>query len=338
MSRRGKGLLKVLGVLYFVLFMAFLLSFSRLGFHWYTRPRLIPGETNVPRRSDCATDEEFEAAKTEITRAGFRLRGPNAGIAANTAIGPEQVEALVAANSGTVLVHDPRLIRKMAAKNLVAGEEFRDEKGAICRIGEPLTEEKLVRMALAYDNLEGAARRDRIQVKGRGSIVGFDLTMLFAVLNFLVLVALLYAFLWEPVTKMLDGRAQAVREDIDSARHRREEADSLREEAHGELERIQDGADELREAGHRKGEEERAAIVGEAREEARRTAERTKRAVEAEIERARATAAGEIGELSVDLASKVLGRAVTPEDHERLVQEFIESLGRAPGSGKGADA
>ncbi|MHC4253335.1 MAG: hypothetical protein ACYS9X_29805, partial [Planctomycetota bacterium] len=76
--------------------------------------------------------------------------------------------------------------------------------------------------------------------------------------------------------------------------------------------------------------------------EAHRTAERTKRAVEAEIERARAAAAGEIGGLSVELASKVLGRAVTPEDHERLVQEFIlgldEGLGRTPGPQKGAGA
>ena len=79
-------------------------------------------------------------------------------------------------------------------------------------------------------------------------------------------------------------------------------------------------------------------MIIEARNEARRTAERTKRAIETEIEGEREAAAGEIGGLSIELASKVLGRAVTPQDHERLVTEFIESLRRAPGHGEGAGA
>ena len=80
----------------------------------------------------------------------------------------------------------------------------------------------------------------------------------------------------------------------------------------------------------------------QARDEARRTAERTKRAVETEIEKARAEAAGEVGGLSIELAGKVLGRAVSPEDHERLVKEFIlgldEGLERKSSSAEGAGA
>jgi len=338
MSRKGKQILKLLGVLYFIAFVAFLLSFSRLGFHWYTRPRLIPTQFEVPSRGGFASDDAFAEAKDMIVKAGYLLRGPNAGLKSGARVGQQELELLVKSGPPAVPVSDPRLIRQMASKNLEAGEEFRHEGAILCHYGVPLDEKTLTALALAYDDQEGDGRHDRIMVKGSGSIVGFDLTLVFAGLNFLVLVAFLYAVLWEPVTKLLDERAQAVRENIESARGNREEAEVLREEAQARIEKVREGADAVRAAARRKGEEERAEIIGEARDEARRTAERTKRAVETEIEKARAAAAGEVGGLSIELAGKVLGRAVSAEDHERLVKEFTEGLGQAQGAGKKAEA
>jgi len=342
MSRKGKQILKLLGVLYFIAFVAFLLSFSRLGFHWYTRPRLIPTQLEVPRGKAFASDEAFAEAKARIVKAGYRLRGPNAGLKSGALVGEEELALLMKSGPPSVPVSDPRLIRQLASRNLVAGEEFRHEGAILCHYGAPLDEKTLTALALAYDDREGEGRHDRIMVKGSGSIVGFDLTMVFAGLNFLVLVAFLYAVLWEPVTKLLDERAQAVREDIESARGNREEAEALREEARAQIEKVREGADAVRAAARRKGEEERAEIIGQARDEARRTAERTKRAVETEIKKARADAAGEVGGLSIELAGKVLGRAVSPEDHERLVKEFIlgldEGLERPSGSTEGTGA
>ncbi|MHC4251691.1 MAG: ATP synthase F0 subunit B, partial [Planctomycetota bacterium] len=211
MSRKGKQVLKLLGVLYFIAFVAFLLTFSRLGFHWYTRPRLIPTQFEIPRREGYASDEAFAEAKAGIVKAGYRLRGPNAGLKSGTFVGDQELAVLIEKSGPpTVPVQDPRLVRQMASRNLVAGEEFRHEGAIICRYGVALDEKALTALALAYDDLEGEARHDRIMVKGSGSIVGFDLTMVFAGLNFLVLVAFLYAVLWEPVTRLLDERAQAI--------------------------------------------------------------------------------------------------------------------------------
>ncbi len=305
------------------------------GRNEYTRPMLGESHLDVPEPSASGDDEKaFAAVKEAVVRARFLTRGRHAGLEANTLIGDDQFDALVEAKVGRILTRDTRLVSEVAARGLVAGEEFRDPAGVpIARIGEKLTFDKLLAMAIAYDKLEGDAAHRKIWVKGTGSIVGFDLTMVFAGVNFLMLAAFLYAVLWEPVTKLLDERAQAVRDDIDSAQRRREEAEGLHADARAELDRVRESAEDLREVARRKGEEERAEIVGEARQEARRTAERTKRSVETEIERARAAAAGEIGGLSVELASKMLGRAVTAEDHERLVQEFIKGLGRGEGAG-----
>jgi len=319
---------------------AMLMYFYKYGRNEYTRPTLGETHLDVPERAAYGDDENaFAAAKEAMVRAQFLTRGQNAGLEANTLIGAAELDALIEAKAGRIPAWDTRLVAETAARGLVAGEDFRNQAGVpIARVGEKLGFGKLLAMAVAYDKLEGDAARRKILVKGTGSIVGFDLTMVFAGVNFLMLAASLYAVLWEPVTRLLDERAQAIRDDIDSAQRRREEAEGLHADARGELARIRDGADDLREAARRKGEEERAEIVGEAREEARRTAERTKRAVDGEIEQARAAAAGEIGGLSVDLASKVLGRAVSAADHERLVKEFIDGLAKAPARGEGAGA
>jgi len=343
MRRKLLTFLKILlGV--WVAELALLMYFHKYGRNEYTRPMLIESHLDVPTRATFGDDERaFEDAKASIVDAQFLTRGQNAGLEANTLIGAQELEALMKAKAGRITAWDTRLVSETVARNLVAGEEFRDPDGVpIARIGDKLDFDRLLAMAVAYDTLEGEASHPKMLVKGSGSIVGFDLTMVFAGVNFLMLAAFLYAVLWEPVTKLLDERAQAVREDIESARGQREEAEVLREEARAEIEKVREGADAVRAAARRKGEEERADIVGEARDEARRTAERTKRAVETEIKKARAAAAGEVGGLSIQLAGKVLGRAVTPEDHERLVKEFIlgldEGLERTSGSAEGAGA
>ncbi|MHC4253503.1 MAG: hypothetical protein ACYS9X_30665, partial [Planctomycetota bacterium] len=100
----------------------------------------------------------------------------------------------------------------------------------------------------------------------------------------------------------------------------------LRAKRDGEVERLQEDAETLRAEARRKGEEERATLVDEARAEARRIAEKAERSVQAELQQARKDAALEIGRLSVELASKVLAREVKPEDHARLAEDFARSL------------
>lgn len=319
--------MKILAVAYFVTLMLFLLSTSR-GRHRYTRPTLEPTRLEIPQRPAFASDEEFEAYKDGLLGAGYLTRGRNAGVEGNTRIDGEVLARLVEANPGPITVRDTRHIREFAGRKLMAGEKFLAPNGIlIADVGDELTAEVLEKMALVYDGQgRDEDRHDRILVKGTGSLIGFDLTLVFTALNFLVLVALLYAFLWGPVTRLLDERADAVREDVESARRRREEAEELRNDRAAELAGIRRDAARLRDEGRRRGEAERARIAEEGRAEARRIAERTRRAAEADIEEARRRAAAELGTFGVDLASKILAREVSPEDHARLTEEFIRTL------------
>ncbi|MHC4200194.1 MAG: F0F1 ATP synthase subunit B [Planctomycetota bacterium] len=335
MTRRTKRLFKILGVLYLVAVVLFLVTISK-GRHEWTRPMLRDTELHLPQRSAFTGDKgekNFQAAKERIVRARYLVRGEQAGLGADTLIGREELDRLIAAGRGKILVRDTRVIREFAARKLRSGEEFLDRSNmVIAQVEDELDEERLVRMALAYDDEKGDDRHAEIWVRGRGSLIGFDLTLVFAALNFLVLVALLYALLWEPVTRLLDDRARSVREDVDTARRSREEAQSLRETRETELGKIREDADRLRDEGRHRGEAERARLIQEGREEASRLAERRERALDAEAEQARKHLAGEIGKMSVELASRILGREVSAEDHKGLAEEFVRKLESEAGS------
>ncbi len=339
MSRKGKSLLKVIGVLYVIAIGAFLYSLAK-GRARRTRPELRPVRLSIPHsdqerfQGGGSAKERFEEIKRDILEAGYRMRGPAAGLEAGQPIGAEVLAALVEANPGEVLVWDLSLIRRLAAQKLVCGEELRDaDRNIMVREGDVLDEENLFRMALAYDGETGEKHHSKLWVKGSGSIIGFDLTLVFTGLNFLVLVALLYAFLWEPVTRLLDDRAKAIREDIETARSERDETESLKAEVEKELADIRDGAREMREEGRAEGEKERARLVEDGREEARRLAERAERVMQTEVEEARKQLASEVAQLSAGLAAKMLEREVSGRDHERLAEEFVRSLeGRSEGA------
>ena len=72
--------------------------------------------------------------------------------------------------------------------------------------------------------------------------------IIFAIANFLLLVALLYKFLYGPLTKAMDNRRQSIKEALDAADLAKKEADSTRSGLHDEILSARQEADNLLEA------------------------------------------------------------------------------------------
>jgi F-type H+-transporting ATPase subunit b len=68
-------------------------------------------------------------------------------------------------------------------------------------------------------------------------------------------------------------------------------------------------------------------IVTKANEEAERTLEKAKAELNLEKEKALAMVRDEAATLAVLVASKVVGKAITLEDHERMITEFMNQVG-----------
>jgi hypothetical protein len=232
MTRRARRLLKFMAIAYIAALAAFVYGANK-GRSRGTRPELIPKRLTIIQREQITgwrAEERFEEAKQKIVLARYRMRAAQAGLEAGQLIDAEALAKLVEANPGTVLVWDPRLCLEFAARRAESGEEIKDPNGnVIVRVGEVLDEDRLVAMALALDPQKGAARHEKLWIRGAGRFYFFDLTCVFVAANFLLLAAVLYPLLWEPVQRLLADRSLAIRGEVEAARRSREEAEAVRE-------------------------------------------------------------------------------------------------------------
>jgi len=157
-------------------------------------------------------------------------------------------------------------------------------------------------------------------------LVDLNITMLWEVVNFLVLMYLLKRFLYKPVMNMLDSRRQKIKGDLEQARRQKEEAHQLKEKHQSELKEARQKAQQIIDEAEGRGKERAQEIITEAREEAERIKERNL----AEIEQARQEAADElrqeVASISMMVASKFLREKLNEKEHQELIQKYIEDL------------
>ncbi len=129
------------------------------------------------------------------------------------------------------------------------------------------------------------------------------------------------------VMKVLDERHDAIEGGIERAKKAEAEAEEIRQQYREKLEEShREYAQELEKA-----KEQRAAIIAEAREEAQVEAQRIIESAKAQIEADRQQAfvqlRGEIGALSTELASRIVGETLSDgAAHTRVVDRFLEEL------------
>jgi F-type H+-transporting ATPase subunit b len=157
---------------------------------------------------------------------------------------------------------------------------------------------------------------------------------IWTIVTFLVLLWLLSKFAWGPLLAALDKRQKTIESAVENARKAREELEHVKQEAarmlaearregDGLVQRARSDADRLREELRQKAISDAATIT--------RNAER-------QIQQETARALGQIREeavdLSLDIASKILRRVVSRQDHEQLIDDVVREVGT---SGAGGD-
>jgi len=326
MSKRGKRILKVVLVLYIAGIGLFIYDAVR-NRETALLPEPVEATLSVPADP---------AAERAVLAKRYRARAAVEGLLEEwQLIGADELAALRKAKKPTVQVWDTALLQDFAKRKLQAGTDLKVGGTLIVGAGKPLDEDVVIRLtadreALVDDTGAEAVRDGRILVKGRGAAIGINLTMLFSILNFLVLAAALYALLWEPILKILDDRAEGIRSDIESSQARREEADELRATRQSELDELRARHDRVVQDARVQGHAERERIVREAREEAAGKIEAAELEIAAISEEARAKLRSELGDLATELSAKILEREIAAKDHRKLIDEFVGGLAEAP--------
>ena len=146
------------------------------------------------------------------------------------------------------------------------------------------------------------------------------------VVVFLCLLGVLYRFAWGPIQKSLKEREELQFKALEDARLAREEAAAMRKEIQSLMAKAHEDIRAMMEEARRDAEalRQREKEVGVKEAEAER--ERAKR----EIQAAKEVALSEIYQKAVDLATvmsaKAISRTITPEDHQRLLEESVAEL------------
>lgn len=154
-------------------------------------------------------------------------------------------------------------------------------------------------------------------------------TAIFAIINFIVLVVVLKVFLYKPVCKMLDARKEEVVNNLNSAEEAKLEAQKLRDEYAAQIQNARTEAQGIINQAAKVGEQTKADIVSEAREEAARLTAKAQDEIAREKTEALNEIRNEIADLAVLAASKVVGKTIDVADHQNMVNNFVKEVGEA---------
>ena len=155
--------------------------------------------------------------------------------------------------------------------------------------------------------------------------LGINLPSLIAyVINFGILLGILFLFAYKPLIRVMDQRAERIRESLSAADQARQEASSSREAIEEQLNEArrqgQQLLDQARDAAERyRGEEmERARNDGDA------MIERARSEIQRERDAAIQEVRGNFSDLAITAAERVIRRSLDRQAHEELIAQVLD--------------
>jgi F-type H+-transporting ATPase subunit b len=150
-----------------------------------------------------------------------------------------------------------------------------------------------------------------------------------SLIAFIVIWVLLAKLAWPSILKQLDERQQKIQGDIDAAEESRQKAAEDQEAYAEKLASAQAQADQIIADAKRQAEEERSRILAKAQEDASATIAKAHDAVDSERRKAMIELSSSVVDLSVDIASKIIGNDLSADDQRRLAEKYLEEVGKS---------
>jgi F-type H+-transporting ATPase subunit b len=157
--------------------------------------------------------------------------------------------------------------------------------------------------------------------------------LLLSLLNLGVLAAVLVYFARKPLVAFFAERRTRIQGELKAAADLRAEAEARYAKWQRRLMDLESELEGIRATARERAAAEREHILADATAAAERIRRDAQAAIEHELLRARARLRQEAADLAVELASETLRRQVTDADRERLLDEFVRTIERAPAAG-----
>lgn len=133
-------------------------------------------------------------------------------------------------------------------------------------------------------------------------------------------------WVWPSLTKMMETRQEAIAGELTSAEKAKAEAESLRTDYQAQLADARTESSRIVEEARKAADQLRADIVAKAEADAEQIRARAREEAAGEKARALAEAKAQVGDISVELASKIVGESLDQSSHQALIDRYLADL------------
>ncbi|MBG0828331.1 F0F1 ATP synthase subunit B [Planomonospora sp. ID67723] len=166
-----------------------------------------------------------------------------------------------------------------------------------------------------------------VAAEGNNPLIPHTYELVVGIFAFAVVLIVVGKILTPRIQKTLNERTEAIEGGIQKAQDAQAEAQALLAQYKEQLAEARHEASRLREEAREQGAQIKAELREEAQAEARRLIEAAHAQIEADRQQAFAQLRSEIGRLSTDLASRIVGESLEDEARQRrTVDRFLEEL------------
>jgi len=155
------------------------------------------------------------------------------------------------------------------------------------------------------------------------------LEIIFAIVNFLILVGVLTKFLYKPTIAMFDRRKATIKQTLENAEAINKRADMKLDNYNKRIARVEDEAREIIKNSKIKAEAQAKTIIDDAREEAVAMKAAAQAEIERERQKARSDMRNEIAALAMLAAEKIIERELQSTGQDEIIDGILEQAGTA---------
>lgn len=152
-------------------------------------------------------------------------------------------------------------------------------------------------------------------------------TFIAQICNLFIQILLIKKFLFKPIRNIIAKRKELADAEIKDATKAKEEAEAVKAEYEQNMKEAKDKASEILTSAQKTANAQSEEIIKNAEEQAVQIKAKAEKDIALEKRKAVNEIKDEIGGMAMEIAGKVIEREISAEDHEKLIDEFIENVG-----------
>lgn len=153
--------------------------------------------------------------------------------------------------------------------------------------------------------------------------------LIFNIVSFLVVVAVLGKFGWPSILAALKERENKIRQDLESMEKAKAETEALKKQIESQMASLDSKGQEMLAEAKRRAEEAASSVIRAAESQAKEIMNKSQRQLEEERSRVLGEVRGQIGALTVLATERIIKKTVDRSVHAKMVEDLLEEIERS---------